>query len=90
VKDTKRQTQPPAPLSKALRCQQWGTLPEAGGDNDQPANEMLQMEICLNAYRRLTEYEQMRKQGGEAFAKWQINNREIVELVFQLAKEDNG
>ena len=48
------------------------------------------MEICLNAYRRLTEYEQMRKQGGEAFAKWQINNREIVELVFQLAKEDNG
>jgi hypothetical protein len=90
VSDTKRQTQPPAPLLKALRCQEWNTLPEAGGYNDQPANEMLQMEICLNAYRRLSEYKNMSKQGGDAWVKWQLANHEIVDMVFQLAKEDNG
>jgi hypothetical protein len=32
----------------------------------------------------------MSKQGGDAWVKWQLANREIVDMVFQLAKEDNG
>lgn len=54
---------------------------------NQPANLMLRMEYALDVYEAVSEYERMRKRGGEQWFNWQKENGERFLFVSNLAKE---
>lgn len=81
----RKRTPPPPELVLAWRCEQYRTLPRAGGLWDQPFGLVEKMTVCLNVYNACREW--ARGVGKD----WIKNNRstfEILQAVWELDKNE--
>ncbi len=76
---------PPPTLSLAWNCQQWHTLPDAGGLMDQPAGLIARMNVALNIHAAFTGFRH-----AEDGAQWRKDNPGLARLIMQVGELRNG
>jgi len=74
----------PHELQLAVRCNQWNTLPNAGGLLDQPVGLIEKMTVSLNYYNALTAWKNRDKTKDTEFVKQHPCDWAIVQHVMEL------